>query len=236
MSRLNHLGDHIEPADLFAHSLSGLAEAHACHVQAHVRSCRQCAGQLLRMQEDSAYLALALAPVPVPALLKESLMHSLSEIHRLYDAAQPISQLLEISINEAHDVLDQIDSGQTWRKLHRFYVADLPPVRCQPALMARVPEGVRLRPALFSLGPADGGAEAEMRHVMILQGSGRDSCGTLWHAGDRRSNVRLESLLVHPGPDLIALIIRSASGARRYLDRQPPATRSHESHAHTERA
>lgn len=218
-------------AELFVHSLCGLAEAHACHVQAHVDACRLCAGHLAQLREDSAQLALALKPVPVPALLKESLMHSLSEIHRLYDAAGPISQMLEISLPAAHGVLDLLDCGQSWRQLHRFWVADLPPVRGQPVLLARVPERVRLRPGLLSSTPADGGAAADLRQILILQGSGRDSHGRLWHAGDRRTAVRLESLLVYPGPDLIALIIRAGVAARRDSDREPPAARGHEAHA-----
>ncbi len=48
-----------------------------------------------------------------------------------------------------------------------------------------------------------------MREVLILQGSGRDSQGNLWHPGERRQNVRIDSLLAYPGPDLIALIVRA---------------------------
>jgi hypothetical protein len=211
------VADRLHPtaAVLFAHALSSLAEAHASYVEAHVAQCRRCTQQMKLMTQDISFLPLALEPSPVPPLIKESLLHSLSEIHRLYDSAGPIAEMLAISRLEAHGVLDMLDSGAAWRQLHRFWVADLPAVRNEPAMLARVPGGVRLRPGLLSTSPADGGAQVPLRQIMILQGGGRDNRGTLWQTGDHRQGILIDSLLAHPGPDLIAVIIRAVPRSNR---------------------
>lgn len=194
---------------LFAHALSSLPEVHASNVQRHLEACRRCTQHMALITAEVAALCFALEPVPVPALIKESLLHSLSEIHRLYDLAQPVAKVLKLPVPEAHAILSGLDSATAWRQLHRFWVTDLPSVDGEPALIARVPGGVRLRPGLLSASPADGGAEVVMRQVLVLQGSGRDSQGQLWHPGAYRQLIRIDSLLAHPGADLIVLIVRA---------------------------
>lgn len=194
---------------LFAHGLSSLPEVHASKVQQHLDVCRRCSQHMHFITAEIAALCCAVEPVPVPALIKESLLHSLSEIHRLYDLAAPVAQTLGVTQTRAHAILRTLDTGATWRQLHRFWITDLAAVKGEPALIARVPGGVRLRPALLAGSPAEGGAKAIMREVLILQGSGRDSQGNLWHPGDRRAHVRIDSLLAHPGPDLIVLVVRA---------------------------
>jgi len=212
---------------LFAHGLSSLPEVHATSVQRHLDSCRRCSQHMHLITAEIAALCFAVEPVPVPALIKESLMHSLSEIHRLYDLAGPVADALGVNEARAHAILSALDSGTAWRQLHRFWVTDVGLVNNEPALIARVPGGVRLRPALLSASPADGGAEVVMRQVLILQGGGRDSQGNLWRPGDRRHKIRIDSLLAHPGPDLIALIVRAlppAQTRRRRPDRLSAGT------------
>lgn len=199
---------------LFAHALSSLPEVHASTVQRHLDACRRCTQHMALITAEIAALCFALEPVPVPALIKESLLHSLSEIHRLYDFAAPVADALKLPVPQAHAILSGLDLASAWRQLHRFWVTDLPAVDGEPALIARVPGGVRLRPALLSTSPADGGAEVVMRQVLVLQGHGRDSQGHLWHPGACRKQVRIDSLLAHPGADLIVLIVRALPACR----------------------
>lgn len=197
---------------LFAFVLGCLSPAETTGVQVHMRSCRRCTQLLAQVRDDTAELAVALSPLPAPALIRESLMHSINEITRFYDLVEPVTQSLDCSEAEAQTWLAGLDEMARWDDSVDVGVS----TQALPA--ATGPLGacfMRLQPG--TLVPHEEGASP---HLIILQGTAQDSDGTTYRPGDLlvlRADEHAE-LCATAGPELIYLSVQHAASLGRVLE------------------
>lgn len=192
---------------LFAFVLGCLSPAETTGVQVHIRTCRRCTQMLAQTRDDTAELAIALAPQPAPALIRESLMHSINEINRFYDLVEPVTHSLNCSTAQAHTWLAALDDMRLWDETVDVGVStqNIPATNCASAF-------VRLRPG--TLVPHEEGASPQL---MILQGTAQDSSGATYRPGDfivLRPDEHAE-LCATAGPELIYLSVQRAADSQR---------------------
>lgn len=212
MSDLQHFDD-----VLFAFVLGCLSPAETTGVQVHIRTCRRCTRLLAQVRDDTAELAVALAPLPAPALIRESLMHSINEINRFYDMVQPVSATLGCSEDQAQTWLDALDDMAQWDDTVDVGVS----MQALPA-PRRTSAFVRLQPG--TLVPHEEGTSP---HLVILQGTAQDSDGTSYRPGDAlvlRADEHAE-LCATAGPELIYLSVETAAAGHRSMG--PHTSRPH---------
>ena len=179
---------------LCLYALGNLHEAHATAIDRHLRHCVRCQQLAHSVENDLADLALALPPVPVPSWMRESLVHSVREVHRLSDAVPTLRRMLSCSLRAARALLAKIDAPRYWRRHRRGWVL---PLLQRPTRRAQL---VRLPPLGRFVAP-----RAEGVRVVVLQGQVR--CGGRALPGGEP--VRLPArarLAAGAGPDTVILL------------------------------
>jgi hypothetical protein len=188
-------------AELFAYLLGTLSDADRNRVHLHVGSCSRCGAALAQVGEDTAQLAFALAPVAPPPLLRESLLHSLSEINRFTDLQPLLREQLGCSLDDAQLLIDALDDPGAWDDSHYTGVMVMPVPHVAHARFVRVVPGVSV--------PHEEGTSPRL---LLLQGGCRDTEGVGHHPGE----------LLHLQPDEHADLVATAGPDLIYLTVEPP--------------
>jgi quercetin dioxygenase-like cupin family protein len=126
-------------------------------------------------------LAQAASPPAIdpPADGRGRLLSSLSRGGRLWRFAEQVADLLDLPIERARELLDDVDRSEVWEPalpgITRYWVEGGPRVRGAVRGFIRVDAGLTF-PEHAHLGPES---------VLILQGSYRDTVdGQIYHPGD----------------------------------------------------
>jgi hypothetical protein len=202
---------------LFAFVLGSLSPAETTGIQVHLRDCRRCTQALRQVREDTAQLALALAPLPAPALIRESLLHSIGEIDRFYDWAAPVAEHLGCSTATARAWLDGVDEERLWQHGPDAGVMVLPLHADPSRQFIRLQAGTPL--------PHE---EGQSPTLFVLQGVAEDSSGAFFRPGDivrLRADEHAE-ITAAAGPDLICLCSQRAHHGATPTARHAAPTRA----------
>lgn len=197
---------------LFFYVLGKLHEAHASAIDRHLTACRRCHKQRRLIELASADLALALEPVPVPHLLRESLLHSAREVHRLSDALPTLRYALRYSLAEAQQVLRVVDDPHHWQQEGGAWVLPLAQKAPRRAALVRLS-----LVSHYTLKPE------QRARAWVLQGHARGSVRRLG-AGQAKQLRPGDKLSAYPGPDLLVLLVWSEAAVAASVTRKAATT------------
>lgn len=187
-------------------------------VEAHLASCRRCAGEAAAIADVVHAVALALPPVaPAPAL-RERLLASLGTTAQaaVSPAAQTtmrferfvdrVAAVLELAADQARALLAGIDRATSWSPSPVAW-SQLFHIEGGPRLVAAatVTGFVRVAPGQ----PFPRHIHIGREHVLVLQGGFRDEDGKDYHTGDDAFQPpgSVHHFVAHEGEELIYLAV-----------------------------
>lgn len=170
----------------------------------HLDTCETCERVYRASAEALAAVASALPPVaPSPALWPR-VLQAISTANRFNALVQRAAELTDMGIERMRDLLHRIDDAAGWVPSHLpsvslFHLDGGPAVASAVVGFIKIPAGGEFPQHSHR------GREASL----ILQGSCRESDGTISRRGDLvwRNEEVAHSVTALPGPDLIFLVV-----------------------------
>jgi hypothetical protein len=105
---------HVEGDRLDLWALGVLAPNEANEIDAHVSSCRACAGAAAQANEIIASIALALPPIAPRPQLRARLLAGAEGKGRLARWAEPLAKFFDFGLEKARSLLDAVDVPAAW--------------------------------------------------------------------------------------------------------------------------
>ena len=182
-----------------------LIEADRARVEAHVAQCDRCRGERDATQELFATLALAEAPIaPSPAVWQR--LAASTERGRFAEFAAKVSELLDLTLDKAREVLEKIEQPSAWQPIA---LAGVTGIRVStPEVGPRLKSGtvgfLRIKPGARFPGHIHHGPEWQL----TLQGGYIDEVtGHEFGPGELQQMApgTSHSFIGAPGPDCICL-------------------------------
>jgi anti-sigma factor ChrR (cupin superfamily) len=193
--------DHLSPG-FGPLELELLEETEQRSVRAHLDECRQCAVEYRLSAEALANLAMSLSRIAPSPAVRERVLKSLSTTNRFEMFAAQVADLIDVSIDQARELVRRIDDATSWMATHvaGIFSYDLP---VGPAAADAVVGFVKLHPGIVFPDHEHMGDEV----MLVVQGSCIDSDGTVMRRGDliRMSPGTHHDFKAQPGPDFIYL-------------------------------
>lgn len=189
-------------ASLLGCALGQVHEAHAAAVDRHTQSCERCQLRQQSLCDDIADLALALEPCALPAMVRESILHSTTEIHRLYDASEVLAQKLGVEAEAVQLLLSRLDLPRFWEKQQERWVLPVAAPHLPGARIVRLQAGDALHVAVGLARTVP-----MVPHLLLLlQGGAHDDEGRVWRAEHQPQISGIARLRVQPGADFLGLL------------------------------
>jgi anti-sigma factor ChrR (cupin superfamily) len=173
------MSGHVE-SWLAEYALGSLSKADAQRIERHVAECLLCAAELDRWQEALGQMPLALTPLEPPAHVGSQLALALMQEQKgpFHGFLAEVAQLFDVALDQGQRLLAQILDPTAWSAGPNDDIGLLH-IQGGPRVALADAGFVRMAPGAAFPHHRHGGDE----RAIILQGSYRDSDGTVYGAG-----------------------------------------------------